>query len=198
MVAEQARVTPGGIKEIGVINAAFCWLGSRVLKTRSANLFTVMGRRRRMFKAWLLFAATLMPGGRLPRRESELVILRVAARRACAYELDYHVRIGHRAGLTAEEITRVQRLEPPLQEHAGQAGSEQGGLEQWGLRDAVLIRAADSLVETKGIDDQLWGQLRQYFDDAELVELTMLAAHYDMLATFITTLGIQPDTRPSR
>jgi alkylhydroperoxidase family enzyme len=71
-------------------------------------------------------------------------------------------------------------------------------LEQWGLRDAVLIRAADSLVETKGIDDQLWGQLRQYFDDAELVELTMLAAHYDMLATFITTLGIQPDTRPSR
>ena len=37
-----------------------------------------IARHRRLFRPWLRFAATLMPGGVLPRADSELVILRVA------------------------------------------------------------------------------------------------------------------------
>jgi AhpD family alkylhydroperoxidase len=176
----EPRIAPGSRREIGLINSGLSWVGARATKTQSMNLFATMGRQRRMFKAWLVFGGSLMPGGKLPRRESELVILRVASRRACAYELEHHVRLGRRAGLTADEVDRVQQ-------------SEIGT--QWGLRDSVLMRAADAIVDHKNVEDELWGLLRAHLSETEAVELTMLAAHYDMLATFIGTLRIQPDVR---
>jgi AhpD family alkylhydroperoxidase len=42
--------------------------------------------------------------GLLPQREVELVILRVATLRDCAYELDHHLRLGRAAGLTDDEL----------------------------------------------------------------------------------------------
>ena len=42
-----------------------------------------------------------MPGGKLPRADTELVILRVAHLTECDYEWDHHERIGRRAGLSA-------------------------------------------------------------------------------------------------
>ena len=48
---------------------------------------------------WLGFARRLMPFGKLPRRDTELVILRVAHLRGCDYEWHHHVRLGKRAGV---------------------------------------------------------------------------------------------------
>ena len=45
--------------------------------------------------------------GTLPRRDTELVILRVSVLSGSDYEWDHHVRIGRKAGLTEEEIRRV-------------------------------------------------------------------------------------------
>jgi alkylhydroperoxidase family enzyme len=47
-----------------------------------------------LFRRWLWFAGALMPGGRLPRDETELVILRVAHNTDCDYEWGHHERIG--------------------------------------------------------------------------------------------------------
>lgn len=101
-----ARVAPGGWRELGVVN----WLAVRVLSraagTRDAALFSALGRHRRLFRGWLGFAAQLMPFGRLPAAERELVILRVAALRGCAYEWRHHERLGLRAGLSAARWRR--------------------------------------------------------------------------------------------
>ena len=67
--------------------------------TSPPNLFLTLGRHRKLFRGWLRFAGRLMPGGKLPRRETELVILRVAHLRSCQYEFDHHVHLGRRAGL---------------------------------------------------------------------------------------------------
>ena len=42
---------------------------------RPAN---TLGHHQRLFRRWLRFACALMPGGRLPRVDTELLILRVA------------------------------------------------------------------------------------------------------------------------
>ena len=55
--------------------------------TEPPGVFLTLGRHRRLFWGWLLFAGSLMPGGRLPRRETELVILRVATLAGNDYEL---------------------------------------------------------------------------------------------------------------
>ena len=94
------------------------------------NIFTTLGRHPRLFRTWLRFAGALMPGGMLPRVDSELVILRVAHNCGCEYEWRHHERLGAVAGLGAEEIARVR-------EGPGRRG--------WTPRQALLLRAADEL-----------------------------------------------------
>ena len=119
-----------------------------------------------------------MPFGTLPRRESELVILRVAHLRSCSYELEHHERLGRRVGLTAAEIARVKD------------GPDVDG---WSQRERLLLRAADELHATQDISDALWGELADELEPASCVELVMLVGHYEMLATAIKALRIQPD-----
>ena len=61
-----------------------------------------------------------MPGGRLPRIDTELVILRVAAVRGSDYELNHHRVLGRRAGLDDDALDRVRSAPPPP---AGRRGS---------------------------------------------------------------------------
>jgi AhpD family alkylhydroperoxidase len=131
-----------------------------------------------MFHAWLWFASTLMPGGRLSRRESELVILRVAHMRDCRYELEHHKRLGRRAGIGPEELDRIA------------LGS---GADGWTPREKALLTAVEDLHENRTLSDDSWALLRVHVTEPECVELCMLAEHYQMLATVITALRIQPD-----
>jgi AhpD family alkylhydroperoxidase len=124
----------------------------------------------------------MMPGGILARRETELVILRVAHLRDCTYEWDHHVRLGRRAGLTHADIARVK----------------EGRAEGWSSRQAAILTAVDQLHREQYIDDGAWTALRRYLDDRECIELCMLVGHYEMLATFIGTLHVEPDRELGR
>lgn len=177
-----ARIAPGGRREAGSFAWAFSHVAGRVGATTPPNLFLTLGRHRKLFRRWLWFAGGLMPGGRLPRRESELVILRVAHLRSCRYELDHHERLGRRAGLGDAELQRVV------------AGP---GADGWPARDRALLEAVDRLHHDGDLDDATWATLRDHLDEREAIELCMLVGHYEMLATTITALRIQPD-RPRR
>jgi AhpD family alkylhydroperoxidase len=170
------RIVPGTRRQLGLFGWTFTRLAGLRTRTAPPALFTVLGRHRRLFRRWLVFASALMPGGRLPRRDTELVILRVATLRASGYELRQHTRIGRAAGLTADEIDRVQDL-----------GAE------WHGRDRVLLAAADALVRDRDLDDTGWQALRTELSEVECLELCLLVTHYDMLATVISTLRIPPD-----
>ncbi len=150
---------------------------------RLPNLFATLAKNRRLFLGWLAFAAQLMPFGSLARRETELVILRVAHLRGCTYERDHHERLGARAGLSAEELARVAR------------GPSADG---WSPRDRLLLEAADALVTARALPDALWSALGGELDEPARIELVMLAGHYDMLATVIAALRVPRDapTRP--
>lgn len=176
-----ARIAPGGFFELGPINWALCRLLSRAAGTPDAQLFSTLGRQRRLFRGWMRFAARMMPGGTLPRRETELVILRVAHLRQCQYELDHHVRIGARLGVNADELARVA------------AGPDAAG---WNDRQRALLAAVDSLIRARDLDDARWAALRAHYGEAELIELCLLVGHYDMLATTIATLRIARDSWP--
>src|SRR5690625_2099065 len=65
------RVRPGSLREIGLFAWAMARISGRVTGTNPPNLFLVLGKNRKLFRAWLRFAGRLMPGGVLPRRETE-------------------------------------------------------------------------------------------------------------------------------
>ena len=177
------RLTPASRQELGIINALIVDVIRRAAGTRRApNLFTTLGRHRRLFRAWLRFAGALMPRGVLPRADTELVILRVADNSGCEYEWRHHQRLGRAAGLSAADIERVRE---------GPEASD------WTARQSLLLSAADSLHERRELSDELWAALSAEFSEIELIELVMLIGHYEMLASTIGTLRIAPD-EPAR
>jgi AhpD family alkylhydroperoxidase len=172
------RILPGGLKELGLVNWLLCRAISRVAGTPDAHLFSTLGRQRGLFRAWLRFAARMMPGGTLSRHESELVILRVAHLRGCTYELDHHLRLGRRVGIDAELAERIF------------AGPATPG---WSDRHRALLAAADALVATRDLGDAEWAALSIHYTEPQRIELCMLVGHYELLATTITALRIARD-----
>lgn len=177
------RVAPGTPEQIGWLNAAIVKLLGAAVGGAAPNVFTTLARHRGLFRRWLWFAGGLMPGGRLPRAESELVILRVAHNTGCDYEWVQHERLARGAGLSNDEIARVRN------------GAAAPG---WTPRRALLLRAADELHADGRIGDELWSQLRAHLDEVELIELCLLVGHYEMLAMALSSLGVQPDPMPEQ
>jgi alkylhydroperoxidase family enzyme len=175
-----ARIAPGTRSQTGIVNA----LIARVIGLGAGTegppaLFTTLGRHRRLFRPWLRFAARLMPRGELPRRDAELVILRVAVLCDSAYEWTQHEQLAPRFGLDEEAVARVRE------------GADAPG---WSARQAAIIRAVDELHATRTLGDANWDALRAGgFTDTQLIELPLLAGHYEMLAMTLNALRVPPD-----
>lgn len=173
-----ARIPPGRFKELGPVNWVLWRILSLAAGAPDAHLFSTLGRTRGLFRGWLHYSGKLMPGGKISRHETELIILRVAHLRGCDYEIDHHVRLGRRAGVTSELVEQVF------------AGPSAAG---WSAHHRAVLTAVDQLVATKNIDDNAWSTLTMFFDDRRIIEFCLLVTQYDALATTIGTLRIERD-----
>ena len=177
------RIRPGTRREIGLVNAGIVRVLGLATGGRPPNIFTTLARHHGLFRRWLWFAGALMPGGKLPRAETELVILRVAHNAGSEYEWGHHERLGKRAGLSAGEIERVR------------SGPDDPG---WSERQALFLRAADAMHADGRIGDELWARLAAQLDEVRLIELCMLIGHYEMLAMTLNSLGVEPEQPRNR
>src|SRR4029078_5583357 len=100
-----------------------------------------------------------MPGGKLPRYDTEVVILRVAHLRRCAYETDHHIRLGKRAGVTQEILDRL-RIGPTAL--------------GWSEKERALLTAGGHPLQTRDIDDATWSTLTSHYDERALIEIVLL------------------------
>src|SRR3569623_81574 len=108
MVSMKPRIAPGRLRELGPVNWVVWQVLSRAAGTDDAHLFSTLGRTGGLFSGWLHFSGRLMPGGKLSRYDTELVILRVAHLRRCEYETDHHIRLCKRAGVTGDILERLR------------------------------------------------------------------------------------------
>jgi alkylhydroperoxidase family enzyme len=119
-----------------------------------------------------------MPGGRLPRPDTELIILRTAHNCRSEYEWQAHQQLARAAGITPSQIEQVR---------LGVTG------ESFSADQQLLLRATDELHADRTLSDATWAQLSACYDDARMIELCMLVGHYEMLAMTLNALGVQPD-----
>lgn len=173
-----ARIAPSR----NLLVRGFAALAGRVTHTEPPAVFLTLGRRPRMFWTWLPFASSLMPGGRLGTRHTELVILRVATLAGSEYELAQHRPRARQAGLTAQEVERV---------------TDGPAAPGWDDADGLLLRATDEIYSDEDLSDATWTELRATFDEVRCLELLVLVGHYRMIATTLTALRVAPD-RPRR
>ena len=91
--------------------------------------------------------------------------------------------IARQAGLTDDEIRPVAAgLD------AGRTADPAGR-----PRTPTLLSAVDQLVADHVIGDATWAGLRRRYTDEQLIELTLLAGHYAMLAGALNSFGVQLD-----
>jgi alkylhydroperoxidase family enzyme len=176
------RIAPGQREDIGAVNFLITRALGLAVGGAPPHLFTTLARHRRLFRPWLRFAGSLMPGGVFPRADSELVILRVAHNRGSEYEWRHHEHLAGLAGLSSADVERVR------------VGPDGAG---WSDRQRLLLRAVDEVDARRMISDELWAELRTRFSDPELIELLMLIGHYEMLAMTLSSLRVVPDPPPS-
>lgn len=170
------RIPPGTRADVGPVNAAILRLLGVASEGRPLNVFSTLARHRSLFRRWLLFAGALMPGGKLPRADTELVILRVAHNCGSAYERDQHQRLARTAGLSHDEIARTT-----------------GDPSSFPPRQALLLRVADALHADRDLPDDLWAAVSAELGEVESIELLMLVGHYEGLAMTLNALRVQPD-----
>lgn len=172
------RIAPGERQDIGAVNAVIARAIGAATGGGPPNLFTTLARHRKLYRPWLRFAARLMPGGALPRADSELVILRVAHLSNCDYEWQHHDHLAQREGLTPDDIARVR---------------DGAGSDGWTPRQAAMLAATDELLDHATLSDATWDRLCDHLGEVELIELPMLVGHYQMLGMTLNALRVQPD-----
>lgn len=175
------RISAGGFRELGLANWVLAKLGARALGVPRMHLFSVLGQHKRLFWLWLPYSVALLRG-RLPRSDTELVILRVGHLRACEYELQHHRRMGLRRGLDTQHQEMIFRW----------PDTPDGG---HGLtpRQQALLNATDEFVTNRAISEQTWQALAGHLDRRQLIEFCMLAGQYDGLAATISALALPLD-----
>lgn len=142
------------------------------------NLFKTVSRAPEAvpgFQAWGGYV--LSRGNSLPPREREMVILRVGYLCRSGYEFAQHERIGLRAGLTDDEITRIK------------LGADAG----WSGADKALIRACDDLVADHFISDAVWTNLLEHFSQRQAMDVVFTACAYVQVSTVLNAFGVQPE-----
>jgi AhpD family alkylhydroperoxidase len=109
------------------------------------HLFTTLGQHKRLFWSWLPFELMLVSVGKLPKHDTELVILRVGHLRDCAYQVQQHRRIAKRRSLDADMQAKIFE------------GTMAPGLTD---RQRVLLTATDELVRTARFLELAHGRMR--------------------------------------
>lgn len=126
-------------------------------------------------KAFLTLNKHVAADTTLTTRERELLILRIGWLTKSEYEFGQHIILGRRAGITDDEILRLQE------------GPDAAG---WSEDDADLIRAADDLHFHSRLSDSTWEKLSKRYDHKQIMDLIFVVGVYALMATAINTYNI--------
>jgi len=131
------------------------------------RLFRTLARNPRVLSR--IRGGNLLDRGSITAREREIVILRTCARTGSEYEWGVHAAFfAGRVGLGERELVATVH------------GAADDAC--WTPAEALLLRLADELHDTAHVSDSLWSALGERYEDAQLVELLVLAGFYHAIA----------------
>ncbi len=128
--------------------------------------------------AYHTFNGQVQFGTTLSQRQRELLILRVAAVRDCAYEWAQHVVIAGDVGVEPDDVARCAE------------GPDAPG---WEALDAALLHAVDELISSAAIAEATWTTLSEHLDAQQLMDVIFTVGAYDTLAMFIRSVDMELD-----
>lgn len=137
------------------------------------NLFKALANAPLAYRGFCELSIHLFLGN-FEARAREALILRVTSVARSTYEWSGHVVAARAAGLDDNTIR----------------GIRDGSYVGLSAREAAAARFGEA-VETSSVDDVIWQETSVYFDDAQMVELTVLAGFYGLACRTALALGVE-------
>lgn len=147
----------------------------RTTKGRSYQFMRVLSISGRLHIPYLLWNSRLMPRGKLPRRQTEAVILRTAWLCGSEYEWTQHRAIGRGAGLTKEQV---------------EAAGPEPASELFDEQTRLMLAGVDQLLTDHRLSDATYDALRAELPPKLILEYVMLVGTYSALAGSLNTFGV--------
>lgn len=149
-------------------------------------LFRVLARNPKLAARMMSTGGHFLgPGSSLAIRDREIVIDRTCARCGNEYEWGVHVAaFAKAAALTDAEVRHTM--------------SYPADPDAWAPNEAALIAMVDALHETSTVDDATWADLARHYDEAQLIELLMLAGWYHAISFVCNAARVPLETWQAR
>jgi 4-carboxymuconolactone decarboxylase len=140
------------------------------------STMAILARQPDLLGPFLGWAAALALKGVLPKRDHEIVALRVASNCNSEFEWVEHTEFARAAGMRDDEIAHIR--------DAIDHGS-------WNERERALLRAADELTVDCDVSDETWAVLARHYEPPALVEILFVAGQYTMLSMIANAAGLR-------
>ncbi len=148
---------------------------------RAPNFYQFLANSPLVAKMLLPFNAVMQRqggGSVLPARIKEMVVIKTSALNGCAYCYAHNTALGMAAGITEDQVRAIDSddyMASPLLSAAERAAV------QW---------AEHVTRNTAKERDDVFAELRAHFDDAEIVELTLICGMFNMFNRFMDSLHV--------
>lgn len=150
--------------------------GGRGQAGKGPNLYAQMAHNPKLLKLFKPLSSFFGMHGLLPARDREIAVMRIAWLNQQPFIWGEHVRLGHQAGITTDEVEAIT------------VGSTAEG---WSDHDRAILSAVEELRATSDIADATWAVLAQSWSEGQLVELPLLIGQYQMLGYMQTVLRFE-------
>lgn len=139
------------------------------------NVYNTMANHPPLLQAWMPLRQHVVVNSSLNSRVRELLILRHARNTGTDYEWQHHVIRGKQAGITDEEIEKIQQTLD---------------VSSWSGMDAALLLAVDELNEQHKISELTWQELVKYFSKQQMLDIIATVGMYTTLTYIVKSCGV--------
>jgi alkylhydroperoxidase family enzyme len=153
-------------------------LAERIKRERGGklfNLYKMLLHSPSVAEGWLAFLTAVRQKTVVRGRYRELAILRVAVCNGADYEFDAHVPFAIEEGIDQAAVEALR------------AGRAPDALD---AADLAVIAYTDSMTREIRVPDDVFAQVREHFDEREIVELTATIAAYNCVSRFLEALHV--------
>lgn len=140
------------------------------------NLYKMMAHSPEIGLQFLRLGSAILFKGVIPAKLRELAIVRVGILNKAIYEYTQHVRIALRVGVRQEQIDALDNWEDS---------------DEFDEIERAVLRFTDEETLNVRVSDETFTQVKTYFDDQEIVELTTIIGYYCMVCRILEVLQVE-------
>lgn len=145
------------------------------------NVFRMMARAGAAFRPFMALVNSYLNNGTLDPQLRELVILRVGHTAGAAYEIWHHERVSCELGMSEERIAAAKGPLP---------------CSLFSDAENAALELTDDIVANTRAGDQTFAAAHTHLGDNQTTELVVIVGVYQMVCTFLETMGIEIEDEP--